>query len=281
MQTRMNGFVLSLPVVTLNSCGSWGVFPTRDGGVCVGRERARKVRGKRCVAFGSMCNQYRTIPGDVAASYFGVDAPTEAYKPGLGPKGRGPYVRAQRESSQPVAVVGLWALLADSCSTPVPKGMTNNAGVEGLDKLPSFKGPWRRGQRCLIPAASYAEPSYERADELGKSVWWDFSRADGEPIALAGLYNEWLDPTPGVLHPSYTIITINANNHPLMSRMHKPEMDDQGRPLPLAQQDKRSVVPILRDHWQRWLFGNVEDASSMLNLPREEWYDAKPRSSGR
>lgn len=35
------------------------------------------------------------------------------------------------------------------------------------------------------------------------------------------------------------MLTINADSHPLMRRMHKPDPK-----LPADQQDKRSVVPI-------------------------------------
>lgn len=37
----------------------------------------------------------------------------------------------------------------------------------------------------------------------------------------------------------YTMLTVNADSHPLMSRMHKPDPK-----LPTDQQGKRSVMPI-------------------------------------
>ena len=43
----------------------------------------------------------------------------------------------------------------------------------------------------------------------------------------------------GEIVPSYTMLTINADHHPLMSRMHRPDPR-----LPPDQQDKRSVVSI-------------------------------------
>jgi putative SOS response-associated peptidase YedK len=50
---------------------------------------------------------------------------------------------------------------------------------------PSFNDAWHHGKRCVIPAVSFTRP-----------------RAELE---------------------SYTMLTINADGHPLMRRMHKPD----------------------------------------------------------
>jgi putative SOS response-associated peptidase YedK len=80
----------------------------------------------------------------------------------------------------------------------------------------SFKGPWARTQRCVIPAVSFDEPCWE----TGRNVWWTFKRSDGAPWGLAGLWATWTDPETGEVHESYTMLTINADADPLMSRMH-------------------------------------------------------------
>ena len=36
----------------------------------------------------------------------------------------------------------------------------------------------------------------------------------------AGLWNTWIDKVTGEVHESYTMLTINADAHPSMSRMH-------------------------------------------------------------
>jgi hypothetical protein len=40
---------------------------------------------------------------------------------------------------------------------------------------------------------------------------------------LAGQWNTWTDKASGEIIESYTMLTINADHHPLMSRMHKPD----------------------------------------------------------
>ena len=47
------------------------------------------------------------------------------------------------------------------------------------------------------------------------------------------------------------MLTLNADHHPLMSRMHKPDPK-----LPPDQQDKRSVIAIEKGDVDRWLAGH-------------------------
>ena len=47
--------------------------------------------------------------------------------------------------------------------------------------------------------------------------------ADGLPWGWAGLWNAWTDKQTSKVIESYTMLTINADHHPLLSRMHKPD----------------------------------------------------------
>jgi len=87
--------------------------------------------------------------------------------------------------------------------------------------------PVLRGQRCIIPALSFDEPNWE----TGRNIWWRFRRADGEPWGLAGLWNAWTDRATGEIHESYTMLTINADDHPLM-RQPPPDAFDAGPASP-------------------------------------------------
>ena len=112
---------------------------------------------------------------------------------------------------------------------------TQNARSEELAAKPSYRQPWARGQRCIVPAWTFDEPNWES----GRNTWWRFARADGAPWGLAGLWATWVDRASGELHESFTLLTVNADACPLMSRMHKPDPR-----LPPGAQDKRAVVPI-------------------------------------
>jgi putative SOS response-associated peptidase YedK len=92
-------------------------------------------------------------------------------------------------------------------------------------------------------------------------VWWRFRRSDAQPLALAGLWNRWTDRATGELVESYTMLTVNADAHPLMGRMHKPDAN-----LPADQQDKRSVVVIEPADYEAWLGGAIDEAVPLIRL---------------
>ena len=134
---------------------------------------------------------------------------------------------------------------------------TNNCRIETAATAPSFKGPWARGQRCLIPAVDFDEPYWG----TGRNIWWRFARRDGQPWALAGLWTTWKDPATGEVVPSYTMLTQNCDGHPLLGLMHKPDPA-----LPADRQDKRSVVAIERHQWDTWLRGTPQDARTLVQV---------------
>jgi len=143
------------------------------------------------------------------------------WPPAVYPRSPGPFVR--RAVDDPdysrELVVGRWGLIPSFSKTADVKFAINNASAEELAEKASYRQPWARSQRCLIPAADFDEPCWE----TGQNVWWRFRRADDRPLALAGLWNAWTDHATGEVHESYTMLTINADHHPLMRRMHKPD----------------------------------------------------------
>ena len=67
------------------------------------------------------------------------------------------------------------------------------------------------------------------------------------------------------------MLTQNCDGHPLLGRMHKPDSA-----LPADAQDKRTVVPIERTDWERWLHGSPEDALALVQVPPEERFAHGP-----
>lgn len=73
------------------------------------------------------------------------------------------------------------------------------------------------------------------------------------------------------------MLTLNADRHPLMGRMHKPEVHPETKQvLPLEFQDKRSVLPIEAPDIDQWLEGTVEQAQLLLKLAPVEMFDVGP-----
>jgi len=186
------------------------------------------------------------------------------------PRGQGPFIRAQRNldgQAERALIIGQWGLIPWFAKTPHLTYSTNNARSEDLATKASFKQSWFRSQRCIIPAWSFDEPCWE----TGNNVWWRFRRADGTPWGLAGLWNAWTDKATGEVFESYTMLTTNADDHPLLARMHKPDPK-----LPPDQQDKRSVVSIELADTDAWLGGNMEEAEALLQAPPMAKIDAGP-----
>lgn len=67
------------------------------------------------------------------------------------------------------------------------------------------------------------------------------------------------------------MLTINAELHPIMSRMHKPDPK-----LSVDQQDKRSVISIEADVVDEWLAGTIAEAQGLLRVPSVEIFNAGP-----
>lgn len=215
-----------------------------------------------------MCNRYETPEeSEIQRTWHvGRDRPGRWWDAVLFPRGRGVFIRGTAGGAREL-VAGPWGLIPWFAQSAALRYATNNARAEELAQKASYRQPWARGQRCIIPARSFDEPCWES----GRNVWWRFRRADGQPWGLAGLWNAWTDPASGEVLESYTMLTLNADHHPLMRRMHKP---DPRRPA--DRQDKRSVVPIERADADAWLHGSQRDAQALLALPPVETFDAGP-----
>ena len=221
-----------------------------------------------------MCNRYvAPAQGDIERHWhLGARQPVGRWAPGVYPRAPGPFIRArQGQAGQRELVAGQWALVPHFAKNAKLSYQTNNARSEELAQKASYRAPWQRGQRCVIPAWVFDEPCWE----TGRNVWWSFRRADGQPWGLAGLWNTWTDPATGEVVESYTMLTLNADAHPLMRRMHKPDPK-----LGPDQQDKRSVIAIELEDVDTWLHGNLQDAGQLLRLPALERFDPSSGPAG-
>lgn len=176
------------------------------------------------------------------------------------PRGRGPFVRRAVHDAgySRELVAGQWGLIPYFAKAAKLPYSTNNARSEELSAKHAYRTPWAKGQRCIIPASSFDEPYWS----TGKNTWWRFRRADGQPWGLAGLWATWTDKATGEIHESYTMLTVNADDHPVMLHMHKPDPK-----LPADQQDKRSVIAIESGDVDQWLAGTIEQAMALLRPP--------------
>jgi putative SOS response-associated peptidase YedK len=89
-----------------------------------------------------------------------------------------------------------------------------NARVESVATLPSFRGPWAKGQRCVLPTVGYKErPNMDGAPK-------DFQGREFEIVLdgtyyMAGLWDAW-QSRAGEAIESCTVITMSSEGHALM-----------------------------------------------------------------
>ncbi len=154
----------------------------------------------------------------------------------------------------------------------IPPGVkvfdTMNARAETVGQKRSYSGAWNRLQLALIPCQMFYEPNYE----TGKPVRWRIGTASGEPLAIAGLWKSWDEPD-GAQSLSFTMLTVQAEDHPLMKRFHRPDAE------------KRSLVIIPPTEYEDWLScRSTDEARSFLqlypvNAMRAEPYPLPPRKA--
>ena len=121
---------------------------------------------------------------------------------------------------------------------------TFNARSETVHEKPSFKAAFK-SRRCLIPASGFYV-----WDKLGKARQpYYMSRSDGRPLALAGLWEAWVDRLSGELLESCTILTTSANQ--TVGRIHDRmpvilEQDDCGLWLDQTVQRTEELTGLFR-----------------------------------
>ena len=200
-----------------------------------------------------MCSNYVPVTRrDRLLTYFGVERDRDANPVDTWPVNMAPFIRLSQTGSgfERIAEDGLFGLLP-AFATEVGYGRrTYNARSETVDRLPSFRDAWAQGQRCIIPAEVIYEPNWE----TGQCVRWAIHQEGFVPMGIAGIWTRWYDPKTGRNALSFAMLTVNADAHPVMRRMHKPE-------------DEKRMVAILRpEDYAEWLSCPVSEAKKFLRM---------------
>lgn len=87
------------------------------------------------------------------------------------------------------------------------RNQTVNAAAETLFEHPSFRVPIRR-KRCLVPVSGFFGWRHER----DRKVPFYITVKERPLIALAGVFDNWLDRQTGRSVSTYSIITTEAND---------------------------------------------------------------------
>lgn len=141
------------------------------------------------------------------------------------------------------------------------RNMDNNpeySGAKDIIGKPSFRKAIRT-QRCLVIADAFIEGTTK---EGLKKPFLVYLKNKERPFAMAGIYDEWLNPKNGIVIRSFSIITTTANA--LMQKIPH----------------HRMPVILSKGQEQRWLNLNtpLADVTKMLNTYNADLMNAYPIS---
>ena len=204
-----------------------------------------------------MCAHYEGVQDPrTYAERFRSAPPPEAGKVDLWPGYLGSFIRRHPHADvgdeavpEQEGVNGVFGLVPHWATDLKLARSTYNARTETVASKPAFREAWKKSRHCIIPATAIYEPDWRS----GKAVSTRISRADGEPMGIAGLWESWKQPDGTWLH-SYTMLTVNADHHDLMKAFHKPT------------DEKRMVVILPKSAYGDWLAA-TPDQSMAFMLP--------------
>ena len=105
------------------------------------------------------------------------------------------------------AAMARWGLVPFFTRGEVPKYSTINARIETFETAASYRGPWRRGQRCVQLASGFYE---WHVDEYGRKAPYLITVADQELFGFAALWDRSVKED-GTAAESCVHITMPAN----------------------------------------------------------------------
>ena len=140
-----------------------------------------------------------------------------------------------------------WGLIPFFAKGEPPKYSTINARIETVETAASYRGPWKRGQRCLQLACGFYE---WHLDGEGRKKPYYIHLADQPIFAFAALWDRSIK-ADGTAVESVVHITMPAND--LMQFVHNTGNNPHRMPAILSREDQDT-----------WLSGSVDEARAVL-----------------
>jgi putative SOS response-associated peptidase YedK len=151
------------------------------------------------------------------------------------------YVVVQRAERRAV-VAYRWGLIPHWAETAKVASRMFNARSETLLRSPAFADALHR-KRCLVPVDRF----YEWQRIGGRRQPFTIGRADDRPLALAGLWSGWREPSTQTVVRTFTIVTTGPNDQ--MAALH----------------DRMPVV-VPERAWDLWLSPAIADPAELQGL---------------
>lgn len=205
----------------------------------------QRAERRRTVA--NMCGRYVTKDQAAIERAFAIVKPWWRFETSynVAPTQQVPVVRSVAGERE--GVMMRWGLVPFFAKGVPPKYSTINARIETVETAASYRGPWKRGQRCIQVAAGFYE-WHLSAD--GRKQPFFIHLADRDVFGFAGL---WDRSVAGDGSTVESCVHITMPGNALMRDIHN------------AGNNPHRMPAILRsDDYEAWLSGTAEDARSAL-----------------
>jgi putative SOS response-associated peptidase YedK len=199
-----------------------------------------------------MCSNYVAI-SRINASWvkaqFNCDLPNDEWRSEIYPTYPSPFIYL--ENNEIKCHLSQFGLVPHWANDKKKFGLrTYNARSETVHEKPSYRSAWKERRFGLAIMESFYEPNWE----TGKAVRWKIKRSDNEPVAVASIWERFIDKETGEIIFSFSMLTINANGHEVMKHFHKPT------------DEKRSIVVLNNSEYMKWLKADHDEARQLLRL---------------
>ncbi|MDF1857302.1 SOS response-associated peptidase [Pseudooceanicola sp.] len=196
-----------------------------------------------------MCGRLAlTLPTDAMARLFAAAPANDLPAPpnyNICPTTRIPVVSRSASGRRLSAM--RWGFLPHWYQTPNAGPLLINARSETIAEKPAFRAACR-DRRCLIPCDGF----YEWARRDGAKLPWFIRRADGAPLVMAGIWQDWRQSDDACA--TCAIVTTEARGR--MAVIHH-----------------RMPVILAQDDWPLWLGEAGKGAARLMTAAPDEVID--------
>ena len=207
-----------------------------------------------------MCGRYAlNISGDDLALEYNANNPDSSYVASnwnISPTTTIAFINESKNGATTRGIsLASWGLIPSWAKDSSRQANAINARVESISEKPTFRQAFK-SRRCLVPVSGY----YEWATELGKyrpKQPFFISNKDNKTLAIAGIYEEWINPESNQVLTTAAIITRSAVG--IVAPIHN-----------------RMPVILPSTLWADWLTpselskSEVADYLHMLDLPKPD-----------
>ncbi|CAB4880225.1 unannotated protein [freshwater metagenome] len=149
----------------------------------------------------------------------------------------------------------LWGLVPSWSEDTSRASNAINARVESISDKPSFRSAFRK-RRCIIPATGYFEWATELGQYKPKQPFYIYNE-DNSLLAMAGIYEEWINPV--TRNPLTSAAIITRESVGVIAPIHH-----------------RMPVLLPKDRWATWLStdslneSEVQEYLALLETPKPD-----------